>query len=1033
MASNEPMRIDSRKFLGALNDSAQAKITFFEDRVKQMGKSAGKNWRLAALHAKNLYIEDIDTNSYYIANHQRSNGKVAISNIRALEIIEEEKKGLFGDTCHKLVDAISENDQRGMQAAFDRMKAQRFSGRAVPFSGAVKCRDGVLRKVNIRQSGVTLEDNTKGKLVAAIVESLRDNVIVENGEIVAGLFDDGQPVNLPVTKWASRKLVARRMLEAAQNAYWSDGFQTRIANVAGHIAEGRIGDAVKYISPFLEEMEEFTLLNRAQVQTLVENALAAKAIFNQQLCNDTATLMFRTNMKLSRGKIVAEWKNIANKSENSVLAENVRTLERSNNFESTYQKFLSMIFETISNREVAAEALATTLDVLRNKTPKIKESHELSSKLNSLITRLKDRNIDDAAIYEAEDLIATIQEELAAADTLQGFDQMPQAGGPTGGEMADFADTMGGPAGAAPVGAGAGSGAPVININSPLIQIGGSSGTGTQGEDLGMDMDLGMDEPMPEEGGEEDLDALLGADAGAAPAAPPAGGAPAVPAAPAAGGVPAAPAAGGMPALESRRSRKALSESRPVHYEMRDDEDDDMPCDDEGDLAEGFDPYALSKSERYTVGESIYVTEYGTPVITDEEDLYKIFRIMQRLATENKLVGNSLERNLPSMAKASIKAIGLHIPEGKMNMALEQVVTYFMEEDEKKPFPGAKAPFKKHGKSGHKPWEKKEKSGIDADGDGIPNWEDDDEGVAEDQYMSPRIPQRGLKKRSVGHMSCESIRWGRSQEDAILGEMNGVRFVFDHGGQSSMQPVILSEDGSVEIPIPEYLHESAYVAADLIDVDHSAVDPNEFAGWLAESLEQLRAISDDEDAALNEAMAKITTGPNGEINVEVTDDVNVDEVGGDDMDMMGMDDEIGGEMDDADEKIDGFDMDDEEEGMKPVDSLDVGEPSDVDESDDEMPDFEGSMTKVDEVDEDMEKGEEESEDEDEEDEEGMAEDNDIADPKSAKYTKHVKDNKREFPAHKMPKASDDSLEDIGPDVKEDDGSGTNPPTAKKGR
>jgi len=576
MTSNTtgPVRIDSRKFLGALNDSAQAKVAVFEERIEQMGRSAGKQWRLAALHAKQLYIEDVNAQQFFIAEHVReAHGKVTITNIRPLEIVEEEKQGLFAETCEKLVSAIEENDQKGMQVSFDRMKAQRFSGRAVPYSGAVRCRDGVLRRISIQPNNVSLENNVRSKLVAVIVENLRDRVLVENGTVVSGSFGDGEPISLPVTKWAARKLVARRMMEAAKNAYWSEGFQNRVYHAARLVSEAKIDDAVQAVTPFLESMEEFTLLNRAQFQTLVENALASKAIFNQQLCDDTATLFFRTNMKLSRRKIIDEWRNIAKKSEHPALMENVRILEESKNFESAYQKFLALIFETISNREVAAEALATTLDVLRNKTPKIRESHELSSKLSSLITRLKDKNFDDAAIYEAEDLIATIQEELAAADTLQGFDQMPPGGGPAGSDALDLSGDLGG-----------GGGAPVININSPLIQIGGQSSGGGAGKP-GAGAAGEVPPPSPA-GGDEDLDALLGAGGGAPPAPAPAA-APAAPAAPAPG---APPAPGGAPPMEGKyKKKKPLSESRPVHYEMKKDEDDDMPCDDD-EIEEGLDP-----------------------------------------------------------------------------------------------------------------------------------------------------------------------------------------------------------------------------------------------------------------------------------------------------------------------------------------------------------------------------------------------------------------------------------------------------------
>ena len=106
-----------------------------------------------------------------------------------------------------------------MQIAYDRMKAQRFSSRVVPSTGAVKCKDGVLRNINIANESKSLSDDDKFRLISTIVESLQDKVIVEDGTIVEGHFNDGEPIKLPVTKWASRKLVAKKMLESANNAY----------------------------------------------------------------------------------------------------------------------------------------------------------------------------------------------------------------------------------------------------------------------------------------------------------------------------------------------------------------------------------------------------------------------------------------------------------------------------------------------------------------------------------------------------------------------------------------------------------------------------------------------------------------------------------------------------------------------------------------------------------------------------------------------------------------------------------------------
>jgi hypothetical protein len=796
------------------------------------------------------------------------------------------------------------------------------------------------------------------------------------------------------------------MRDTASNAFWSEGFQKRIYNTARLVSESKINDAVKQVTPFLDENEEFTLLTRGQCQTLVENALASQAIFNDQLARDTATLFYRTNMRISRSKIIDEWRNIAKKAEHPVLAENVQILENATNFEAAYDKFLELIFEAFSNKQVAASALATALADLKDKTPKIKESHDLTSKLDNLIARLQAKDFDDAAIYEAEDLIATIQEELAATDTLSNFDTMPGDD----------------PMGAGPEPAAGGEGQPVININSPLIQVGGSSSAGDA---------AGGEEALPPEGGEaaaappeeeaspeDELAAILGG-----------GG----------GGEEAPPAGGGNP-FEGKQKGKAIKESRPNHYEMKDDADDDSAhgTDDrmEMELEENADPYAIKKDELQLAEGNTAMMEYGAPVITDRSELQQVVRIMDKLAVEHKLQGPALEQNLVSMAQAAIKAIGLRIPEGRMTKAIEECVSLFSEGD--KPFPGAAPPFGSKdsddggdddgGSDSGKPWEKgSDDSGSDDGGSGKPWEDDDDDDVAEDQFKGPRIRGRGFKKTAYAprELKNESIQWGEAQEDGMMGQIGDVSFIFDHGGESELKPVILSEDGSVEIPIPEKLYDSAFASAGMLEGDGS-----EFHGWLCESIEQLRPIADTEDKALEEAMATITTTPEGGISVEVSDDVPVDDLGageGDEMDAV---------------------------GMEPVDSVDAGdemmEPG-AEEGDEMMPDFEGGdeMGMEPGADMDYEEGpgdemggdlggqemgmggpEEGMPTDMGDEEEDMLEDKDVTEPQSSKYTKHVKENPRDMPAHKPTGKTDDKLEEVGPDLKTDDGSGTKPPTAK---
>ena len=1003
MAQNQetvagPVKMDSRKFLGALNDSVQSKITFYENKVVEMGKAAGKNWQLASFKIKQinrnqqyvgeLFIEDADTHDYFVADCKREKGgKITIENIRPLMVVEEEKQQLFEQNCFKLVESIEANDQKGMGTAFNKMSAQRFSGRAIPYSGIVRTKDGITRHVKIASDN-SIDEDVRPKIIAAIVEALRDKVVVEGGSAVKGQFNDGEEIKLPVTKWAARKLIGKQMREAAKEAYWSPGFQNRIYSISKLVYADKIEEAVKFTSPFLNENEEFTLLNRGQVQTLIENVLASKACFNQQLCNDVSTLFYRTNLKINKDTIIREWSNIAQKVEHPVLMENVHILAEAKNFEAAYDKFLELIFEAVSNREVTAGALATTLQVLKDKTPKIKESHGMSSKLNDLIERLKDPEFDDSAIYEAEDLIATVQEELTANEGLSDFDIMPGDDEMPDEEPEDLDDL--GDFGAE------GGEAPTININAPLIQIGGSNvsgGEGEGGEDLGDLGDLGEEEfGEEEEEGEESLADLLGGEE--------------------------EEELGGEEELgddespfESKKTRNAVTEAgKPFPgaaepFGKKDDSDDDDDDDDDSDSGkpwettnESHDPYAFNNDA------SIDMSDYGVAVLEDSSDLSKIVEIMNRLAEENNLKGGALAENLEDLAKASIEAIGLRIPDNKIGPAIDEAVRSFNEEE-----------FQLSAPEGR----------DDLDDDPTNDGEEGIEDLGEDQYKDgTRRRRRGLRRSSVNATeSTEAeLQWIEEQVDGKSGQFNGVNFIFDHGGtDSQLAPVILSEDGSVEVPLPEEVQESAFAAAGLTD-GHA----DTFIEWLSANIEQLRPISEEETDALEEAIATITANADGSISVEVDSDVEVSEV---------EDDMIAGDID-----AEALPEVPEVPDMGPVDTVippDVeGEPMAADTG--EMPDFEnmedGEIEGVEEVSdgemgEPVEPVEPAEEEEEEEEEEGAAEDKDITDPKSSKYTKLASGDKREVPKVKMSKGELDKLDSIGPKVKKDDGTGTKPPKA----
>jgi hypothetical protein len=634
MAKNQntvvnPTRMDSRKFLASINESVDAKKALFESKISEMGSSIGKNWKLASFRLKqinrdqqyggDLFIEDVDTNDYYKADFRREKGgRVVIENIVKIEIIEEEKQSLFESSCLQLIDAIESNNQNGMSSAFDKIASQRFSGKIIPEHGIVRTRDGVARKIKV-SGGQAVSAEAKEKIVQYIVESLNNKVIVEHGGTLSCSFNDGKPIKLPVTKWASKKLIGKHMKEAAKEAYKSTGFQNRIYETAQLIYDNKIEEAIKLVGPFLKENEEFTLLKRSEIDTLVGNALATKACFNEDLAKNTASLLYKTNLKVNKNTIVREWRKIAIASEHATLLENVDKLSGASDFNGAYDRFLEMIFEAISNREVTAEALATTLDVLKNRTPRIKESHDLSSRLNDLITRLREPAFDDASIYEAEDLIATIQEELSANENLKDFDAIPgddnfakdiDMGNDDASEDLDLGgdDHEDKP--------------PQIVINSPLIQIGGTSGGGGEDDFAGDDLDIDDDEGI-DDTGEFDL------------------------------------GEGGGPDM----LQGGAGGGQTGNAEFGNDEG----------LGESFDPYAFKQTK------ARQMFDYGKPVITDKKILTKIITMMGRLAEENDINGSTINENLTELSKAAIEAVGVTIPANKAFFAIEQVSKAFME------------------------------------------------------------------------------------------------------------------------------------------------------------------------------------------------------------------------------------------------------------------------------------------------------------------------------------------------------------------
>jgi hypothetical protein len=976
----ECLVLDSRKFLGTINNSAQSKVALYESLIARLGQKVGAKWQLAALNEGNLFIEDTANGSYYIADHQHlRGGKVNITNIRPVKIVEGQKRSLFEQNCHGLVNAIEANDQRAMRTTFNNLAAQKFSPHTIPTSGVVRTRDGVVRKLRVESNSKGWTGSQKQKLVKALVESVSDSVVLESGRLVSATFNGDRRKKLPVSEWTCRKVVGTHMRESAKQAYKSDGFQKRIYQVAKLIYSDKIAEAVAGIKDFLTEQQEFCLLTRQECQTLVENTLAARAVMNQQLCNDTATLVYRTNLKVNRDSIVNEWRATAVKSQHPTLLENVTVLEKSKDFDGDYDKFLNMTFnEALSPRDEEVKAYRTALGLLRD-SPKIQEDVELQEKVNELIDKLSESEVDDATVYLVRETLASAHKELEAMDTLNDYDTKGGSETNAGIDAGEgLGEEIGDDLGAVDA---AGEGQPNIVINSPLIQIGGTSSAapgdaglgGDEFEDLGDDLDLGGEEEGgeedldelglggEEEGGEEDLDELglgdeeekdvnINLDSKQKSAKP----------------------------VSERLARKALGIAEDKEWlkkkiaekeGKKDDDEGEEECETECD--ESADPYAMGESVVFTSGMG---SDYGKSILRDE--MSDVVSSMFKLAESKNVDLGDIDAH--KLALEAIAASGLRIPEHRINATVDNIVEQFRQIAEDQYKSGTLMRRRNPRRSSLNKTERKKPSGnsVSELGDGAP--------PEADAGISGEAPKNESRIR-------RNIVWLEHDENGkgMKGDLDGVRFILDYA-----EPfVILSEDGNVNIPIPEELFESTLAAAGI-----KSGDSKPFSKWLAEGIEQLRPITEEEDHRLDEAVATITAGSDGSVSVSVDTGVEGEDQSVD-LDL--------GDTDIGDTDIGDTDIGDtgEENAMQPVTEPGIEpEVETPEDNTDEMPDFEGDTT--------PEPEEPEEPEEEIEGEEKIVEDKDITDPKKSGYDTTKQDH-REPPKEKgaqKPKGKGKELE-----------------------
>jgi hypothetical protein len=963
--------------------------------VEKLGKQSGNKWRLASLNGDRIVIEDTASHSYLLAEHKKAKrGRYEITNITPIVVIEGKKKSLFEQNVTSLIDSIEENDQAGMTKAWKGLKSQRFSSTVIPESGLVKTRDGVSRHVSVHVDRI-IDEHTKSKLIKALLEASQDHIMLENNRVVGASFRS-EKLKIPISEWTSRKVVGNHMREAAKDAQHSEGFQKRIYKLAQLVEKDRLNEATQLVAPFLKETQEFAMLMRNEVQTLVENSLAANAVLNQSLCDNVTKLFHRVNLKINRGDIVQEWRNVAQAAQHPILLENVNKLDNAKDFETAYDQFLNMTFnEALSQRDEEIEAYRTTLEMMRN-LPSIKEDIDLRSKIDELINRLNEENVDDATVHVVRETLAAAKKELSMLEGLDDFDALPGADEEDLGD--DLSDTLGGEVDAA---------TPTIEINAPLIQIGGEDMSGgLGGEDLGgddLDLGGGEDDDLGLGGGEEDdLGGLttidreeeedeLGDLAGLGLESRNRSGKLVESAVRKALGLSEnARIDNNLSSLISqlkskadelsptgRSMRRAIKESEcckkcdcdPCSCDGDDDNDSGKPWE------ESVDPYAFDKiSIEPGLGKT-----YGLPVLSSDDmvDIMAHAKNVHNEGTANGTVG---------IAREAIKRSGIRVPKHQVDEAIYDISEKIQEDQYK--------------------WSSDALEKGDAtnamDRSSIRDDEDDNSGSNKGEGEDNLAP--------LGESF--NIVEADPEGKGIMFEHKGVKVVLDYADPQ----ILTSIDETVQIPVPTNLQENALAAARVIPGN-----PQPFITWVGRGIEQFRTATSKQDHDLNEAIAQITTGPDGSIDVKIdSDDPGVEVHGIDGMDGesgMPVDEPIDGEL-----PPEGGELPPEggeDDMMEPVVDLDPEGGELDDEVGDDVPDFEGGEEESPEV------GADEMDFEDEEEPEPgigegvVGEDNDITEPKKKPYNT-ADDNLRDWSKQaekSVPKGNGDKLD--GFDEKED--------------
>ena len=435
--TNAPkVTMDARKFLASVNKGYGGQIKLVESKLSKLGEALDKTLRLVSHNHNSVMFEDTGANVYYKADIKRNNNRtIQIDNIQELSLVDQEKPEIFKSACGDLINAIEESvsEGNGDEAAnkiLNRILSGHCSPYAVPYSGVASTRDGGSHSISLSSSGIS--ENVMPEVVRCLKEAVKSSsVTINEGVITIG----EESAKLPISELTRKQVVARKMKEIAENAYKSGNFRRLIKNVAAHISNHEMKEAIKLSKDFFSEEQEFCLLDKRGMVTLVENSMYSQGVWNYHVIKNTSMLLWETNCHINKSDILEQWNTAASKTGVNALVENVDILRDAASkspkvFSDTYDKFLGHVFtEDYSSRSVKAQSYLNMLKILNNVVDGSDADSAVKYAVNDLIFRLESdiNNVDDATLYEVEELLANVGADLVHdTDTLSNFDTIPE-------------------------------------------------------------------------------------------------------------------------------------------------------------------------------------------------------------------------------------------------------------------------------------------------------------------------------------------------------------------------------------------------------------------------------------------------------------------------------------------------------------------------------------------------------------------------------------------------------------------------------